>query len=199
MVILKRIADDWPVVKGDYTVGNPESRIVVVTLASSIKPNPEACLWGTCKTENLGAEKLITNIVSNSNIRFVLLCGGESRGHLSGHTILKLHKNGVDGKGRIIGSEGAIPFVENIPRIAIQRFRDQVEVIDCIGETYPEVLGNIVDIYKDKQDAYNEEPVIVTSKSRKKKTLPPVSSDNGDMFISDEFVIDTETGMIFKA
>ncbi|MFP4655513.1 MAG: tetrahydromethanopterin S-methyltransferase subunit A [Methanohalobium sp.] len=198
MVILKRIADDWPVVKGDYTSGNPESRVAVVTLASSINPYPEAAIWGTCKTENLGAEKLVANIVSNSNIRYVLLCGGESRGHLSGHTLLKLHQNGIDEKGRIIGSEGAIPFIENIPRIAIHRFQKQVELIDCIGLTDLEKIKNIVDKYKNKGMFYNEEPILIISKSRKTRTLPQTPSGKGDMFISDEFVINTKTGLILE-
>jgi tetrahydromethanopterin S-methyltransferase subunit A len=54
---MKIIADTWPVVRGDYKVGNPQSRIAVVTLASSINPQPEAALWGSSKTENLGVEK----------------------------------------------------------------------------------------------------------------------------------------------
>lgn len=199
MIILKQIADDWPVVKGDYTIGNPESRVAVVTLASSIDPYPEASIWGTCKTENLGAEKLIANIVSNSNIRYVLLCGGESRGHLSGHTLLKLHQKGIDEKGRIIGSEGAIPFIENIPRIAIHRFQNQVELIDCIGLIDPDRIKDIVDKYKNKGKTYGEEPVLIASKRRKTRTLPQTPSDKGDMFISDEFVIDSKTGLILEA
>ncbi len=106
----------WPVVKGDYKVGNPKSRIAVVTLASSINSLPEAALWGSSKTENLGVEKIVANVISNSNIRYVLVCGTESRGHLAGHSLLAIHANGIDEKGRIIGSKGAIPFIENVPR-----------------------------------------------------------------------------------
>ena len=62
---MKTIADTWPVVKGDYTVGNPKSRIAVVTLASYINPSPEAALWGSSKTENLGVEKIVANVISN--------------------------------------------------------------------------------------------------------------------------------------
>ena len=109
--------------KGDYSVGTPESRIAVVTLASSLEKYNEAAMWGTCKTENLGAEKIVVNTISNSNIRFILLCGGESRGHLAGKTLLALHSNGIDENGRIIGSDGAIPFIENIPKNADKKVR----------------------------------------------------------------------------
>ncbi len=43
------------------------------------------------KTENLGLEKVIANIISNPNIRFILLCGTEVKGHLSGQTLAALH------------------------------------------------------------------------------------------------------------
>jgi tetrahydromethanopterin S-methyltransferase subunit A len=89
---LKTIAETWPIVKGDYTVGNPKSRIAVVTLASNIDSSPEAAIWGTSKTENLGVEKIIVNIISNSNIRSVLVCGMESRGHLAGHSLIAISR-----------------------------------------------------------------------------------------------------------
>lgn len=38
---MKTIAETWPIVKGDYTIGNPKSWIAVVTLASNIDPSPE--------------------------------------------------------------------------------------------------------------------------------------------------------------
>ena len=145
MINLESIAPEWPVVKGDYVVGAPESRIAVVTLASTLESYPDAAIWGTCKTENLGAEKIIANIISNSNIRYILICGGESRGHLAGQTLLALHKSGIDEHGRIIGSDGAIPFIENISKDAIERFQSQVKLIAHIGLTDLDKIQQIVD------------------------------------------------------
>ena len=45
-----------------------------------------AALCGPCKTENLGLEKVIANVIANPNIRFMLFCGTEVKGHLSGQT-----------------------------------------------------------------------------------------------------------------
>ena len=72
-----------------------------------------AAICGSCKTENLGLEKVIANIISNPNIRFLLLCGTEVKGHLAGQTFAALHKGGVK-DGRVVGAEGAIPFIENL-------------------------------------------------------------------------------------
>lgn len=193
---MESIAPEWPVVKGDYVVGTPESRIAVITLASTLEPNPAAAIWGTCKTENLGAEKIIANIISNSNIRYILVCGGESRGHLAGQTLLSLHKNGIDGHGRIIGSDGAIPFIENITKDAIKRFQKQVRFIAHIGLIDINRIHQIVNEYKNKDSVYREEPMVVSTSKKKHVALrKPIS---GDMMISDEYMVDVTAGVIYS-
>ncbi|MCQ1535902.1 tetrahydromethanopterin S-methyltransferase subunit A [Methanosarcina sp. KYL-1] len=194
---MKVIADNWPVVKGDYIVGNPEARVAVVTLASHLEAYPEVALWGSSKTENLGVEKIIVNTISNSNIRYILVCGAESRGHLAGHSLLAIHANGIDERGRIVGSEGAIPFIENISAEAVERFQQQVVLIDRIGLTDQEEIRKIVDDYKNREEAYPEEPLVVCSlKKRQVSLVAPVS---GDVIISGEFVMDAKAGIICPA
>ena len=194
---MKTVAETWPIVKGDYTVGNPKSRIAVVTLASQINPSPEAALWGSSKTENLGVEKIIVNIISNSNIRYVLVCGTESRGHLAGHSLLAIHANGIDEKGRIIGSEGAIPFIENISRTAVKRFQQQVVLLDRIGLTDLDKIMKIVRKYKGQGEVYPDEPFVAISQKKRQSTFAvPLS---GDIIISEEFVMDAAAGVICQA
>lgn len=194
---MKTVAETWPIVKGDYTVGNPRSRIAVVTLASQINSSPEAALWGSSKTENLGVEKIIVNIISNSNIRYILVCGMESRGHLAGHSLLAIHANGVDEKGRILGSKGAIPFIENISKAAIKRFQQQVVLLDKIGLTDPDEIIKIVKRYKDQGEVYPDEPFVATSQKKRRSTFAvPLS---GDIIISEEFVMDAAAGVVCQA
>jgi tetrahydromethanopterin S-methyltransferase subunit A len=194
---LKIVAETWPIVKGDYTVGNSRSRIAVVTLASQISPSPEAALWGSSKTENLGVEKIIVNIISNSNIRYILVCGAESRGHLAGHSLLAIHANGIDEKGRIVGSEGAIPFIENISREAVKRFQKQVVLLDRIGLTDLDEIMKIVKRYKNRGEVYPDEPFVVTSQKKRRSTFAvPLS---GDVIISEEFVMDAAAGVVCQA
>lgn len=191
---MKTIADTWPIVKGDYSVGNVKSRIAVVTLASQINPSPDAAIWGSSKTENLGVEKIIVNTISNSNIRYILVCGTESRGHLAGHSLLAIHANGIDEKGRIIGSKGAIPFIENISKEAVKRFQQQVVFLDKIGMTNPNEIMKIVKRYKDLEEVYPDEPFVATSQKKRRPTFAvPLS---GDIIISEEFVMDADTGII---
>jgi tetrahydromethanopterin S-methyltransferase subunit A len=191
---LKTIADTWPIVKGDYTVGNPRSRIAVVTLASQINPSPEVALWGSSKTENLGVEKIIVNTISNSNIRYILICGMESRGHLAGNSLLSIHTNGIDKKGKIIGSEGAIPFIENISREAVKRFQQQVVLLDRIGLTDLTEIMKIVRKYKDRGEVYPEEPLVAISQKKRQSTFTIPRS--GDIIVSEEFVMDSAAGIV---
>lgn len=191
---MKKIAEAWPIVKGDYTVGNPESRIAVVTLASQINSLPEAALWGSSKTENLGVEKIIINTISNSNIRYILICGKESRGHLAGHSLLAIHANGIDEKGRIVGSEGAIPFIENISREAVKRFQQQIVLLDRIGLTNLEEIMKIVKEYKDQGEVYPEEPLVAISQKKRQSTFTIPHS--GDIIVSEEFVMDSAAGVV---
>jgi tetrahydromethanopterin S-methyltransferase subunit A len=131
----KSPASGWPLVKGDYHSGDANSPVAVVTMGSHLD-EPGVCdagaaLCGSCKTENLGLEKVIANVIANPNIRFILFCGTEVKGHLSGQTLAALHKGGIK-DGRVVGAEGAIPFIENLNDAAIKRFQDQTEIVNIM-------------------------------------------------------------------
>ena len=186
------VAEDWPPVRGDYTVGNPKNRVAVVTLSSRISLEG-AAISGPCVTENLGIEKIIANVISNSNIRFLILCGRESRGHLPGDTILALHKNGLDGWGRIVGSKGAIPFIENLPREAISRFQSQVEVVDKIGTVDALEISRLIIEYSSKSDVYPEPPFLVM---KRRHVQVPTSATMSDMLFGDGIWLDASLWMV---
>lgn len=125
---------------GDFTAVNPHGTVAVVLLNIDFTPDAEVAIYGRLKTENIGIEKIVANVISNPHIRFVILCGDDIRGHQSGRSLVCLHSHGINENHRIIEAPGAIPFIENLNEDAIQRFQNQVEIIDLIGETNPEVL-----------------------------------------------------------
>jgi len=112
-----------------------------------------AALSGTLQTENIGTEKMICNIVANPNIRYLVVCGPESPGHSVGQNLKSLSLNGIDEGCRVIGSESPTPFLYNVPREATERFRQQVKIIDLVGEGDSKVVRNAV------WSCYQEEPV----------------------------------------
>lgn len=151
-------SDRWPPFRGDYSLGDPLSGVAVLTLASRIDLK-SAAIFGPCVTENLGIEKVIANIVSNPYIRYLIVCGSESQGHLPGDAIIALHRNGLDANGRIIGAKGAIPFIQNIPLDAVSRFRDQVDLLDKRGVLDPALIDQLVLDLSYKKEPYREPPI----------------------------------------
>lgn len=195
------LANPWPVSKGDFRVGDATSCVCVVTLASDITPPDDllgnVALWGTCKTENLGIEKIIVNVISNCNIRYVIIAGQESRGHFPGDTMFAIYENGIDENGRIIGSNGAIPFIENISEDGIARFVRQVQLIDMNGISDIGEIGAMVDKYKSSLGPFSEEPMVVGTKKKIKKHVQ-LQDMAADILITDGIVMDVTSGMVFS-
>ena len=158
---------DYPPEEGRYLRGNDYSPVAVVVvlncaedkipteLEALVRVGLEAgaALSGTVQTENIGFEKIICNIIANPNIRYAILTGPESEGHLTGEAFKALFANGVDEKKRIIGTDAPHPLLYNIPLEYIERFRQQITVIDLQFRGNPELIRKAV------WSCYQEEPV----------------------------------------
>lgn len=158
---------DYPPGKGRYLRGNDFSPVAVAVIlncdANKIPPELEelvraglesgAALSGTVQTENIGFEKIVCNIVANPNIRYLVLGGPESGGHLTGEALKALIRNGVDQKKRIIGTSAPHPYLFNLPMEMIDRFRKQLSLIDLQFEGKADIIRKAV------WSCYQEEPV----------------------------------------
>jgi tetrahydromethanopterin S-methyltransferase subunit A len=125
---------------GEFTTGNPQNCVAIVLLNTTYKPVHNVAIYGPLKTENIGIEKIVANVISNPYIRYLVVCGEEIRGHKSGESLICLNKNGVDKTNRIINAPGAIPYIENIDKHAIKRFQNQIKTVDLIGLTDKEKI-----------------------------------------------------------
>ncbi|RSD33645.1 MAG: tetrahydromethanopterin S-methyltransferase subunit A [Methanohalophilus sp.] len=158
-------APGWPILKGEYEVGDPENCVAVITLGSHLEGGPMldagASIVGPCKTENLGLEKVVSHIIANPNIRYLVVTGSEVKGHITGDAFIMLHKNGVS-DNRIVNASGAIPYVENLTEEAIQRYQEQVECIDLIGtEDMGTITGKIKELAAKDPGAFDADPLVV--------------------------------------
>ncbi len=168
MVEKKSPASGWPIVQGDFHTGDAQNCVAVITMGSHLDEqgicDAGAAIAGSCKTENLGLEKVIANVISNPNIRFALCCGTEVKGHLSGQSFIALHAGGVSG-GKIVGAQGAIPFIENLADEAIKRFQDQVEIVNIMeSEDMGAIKAKIDELKAKDPGAFPEDPMIVEVK-----------------------------------
>lgn len=132
--LVKKIdAGGWPPMPGFYTVGDAKSCVAVCTLkeVDMILPVAKTAITGRCLTENVGIERIIKNLISNPNIRFLILCGIEPKGHFVGQAFKCIRDNGVK-DGNIIGADGAMPYLKNTSQEEIERFNKQIELVDLI-------------------------------------------------------------------
>lgn len=158
---------NYPPEEGCYIRGNDRSPVAVCIILkwdqdkvpreieALVRAGAEsgAALSGTLQTENIGLEKIICNVVANPNIRYLILGGPESDGHLTGDAVKALFANGVDGKKHIIGTESPHPFLYNISMEMIERFLDQITLVDLQFQGDPDLIRQAV------WSCYQEEPV----------------------------------------
>ena len=137
----------------EYYLGNPDSSIAVCTLSSInlLKKFPNSAtlnqisIVGRLLSENKGIESIIEHIWKNQKIKIIIVCGKEVWGHKSGHSLLQLHKNGIDANSRIINSVSPDPYL-TVSKDMIEYFQKNITIIDLIGETNLKVISEKVKI-----------------------------------------------------
>jgi tetrahydromethanopterin S-methyltransferase subunit A len=76
---------------------------------------------------------------------------------------MALHENGVDPEKRsIVGADGAIPYIENIPDEGLDRFRSQFEMIDLIDvEDGASIQAKVKECIEKDPGAIEEEAMVI--------------------------------------
>ncbi|WP_335965493.1 hypothetical protein [Galbibacter sp. PAP.153] len=162
----------WPIERGNYFVGNENASIAINTLSNTELPKEliktlkdKIAIVGYCETENIGVEKIVKNIISNANIRTLIICGNESGenmmgGHFSGQALFSLHTNGITEKKRIIGAKGKRPVVKNLNKDQVERFQSQIEIIELIGNnSIADINQNVVVALSKEKEAFKEKEI----------------------------------------
>ncbi len=166
-----KLTYDWPIEKGRYLVGNPFSPVGVAVILSTsydkmsveteelVRAGIEkgASISGTLQTANIGIEKIVVNLISNPNIRYLILVGKES-GHFPADALKSLFKNGTNENGYILDTRAPTAILKNIPKNAIERFREQIQLIDLSGIIKIEILEKAVwSCYQEEETSFETE------------------------------------------
>jgi len=148
------LREGWPPLPGDYQVLRFQAPVAVCVLNSDhlIKELGDAninglSIVGSLHTENLGIEHLIRNLLANPHIRFLIICGEDTRktiGHLPGQSLIALIQHGINDKMRVIDAKGKRPLLKNISSEHVEAFRRQVQVIEQIGNTDSTALKDLI-------------------------------------------------------
>lgn len=133
----------WPILyEKILRVGNPEHYVGIATLWSErdlikdILSPDQYCAIGNLYSA-AGINHIIRNVFANPTIRYIVMWGMDMSG--SGNAFLNFINNGVDGNHQIIGAKGEIE--KGIPLKAINKFRENVELIDMRRKSREEIAN----------------------------------------------------------
>lgn len=121
--------------------GDPNSTLAICTLSSirmlkdiaSLPLMDKINVAGRLLSENKGIDQLVNYIISHDKVDTIILCGKDTTGHRPGHSVLCLHRNGIDKNGIIINSESPNPVL-TVTQEEVLKFQQQVKIINKIGE-----------------------------------------------------------------
>lgn len=144
-------SQNWPPHPGNYRVFNAKKAVGVVLLENGDavdlrldKFSPSIAIAGSLRTENLGIEHLVKNIIANPYIRRLIIWGEDIKGHFPGDALLNLKEHGTNNQKRIIRARGGRPVLKNLIEAEISHFRKQVEIDDLMGrKEIPELVAHL--------------------------------------------------------
>jgi len=139
-----------PIPEESY-LGNSNSSIAICTLSSMdlLKKisNSELLnhisIAGRLLSENNGIDSIIKYLNQNKKVKTLIVCGKEVWGHKAGHSLIKLHENGINEYGRIINSSSPDPFLTST-KSEIDYFQNEINLVNMINETNLETIKKYV-------------------------------------------------------
>ena len=125
----------------EFYLGNPNSSVAVCTLSSLdlLKKTAKSeiithvSIVGRLLSENKGIDAIIRYLNQNQKINTLILCGKDVWGHKAGHSLIKLHQNGIDNNGRIINSTSPDPFL-TVTKSQVSYFQKKITLVNMINE-----------------------------------------------------------------
>jgi tetrahydromethanopterin S-methyltransferase subunit A len=126
-------------IKHDYYLGKGKE-LAICTLSSidlleelsKSDIMEKVAIAGRLLSENKGIDAIVRFALEHPDLRRIIVCGKDVKGHRAGQALLALARNGVDKDGRIIGALGPYPILKS-PARDIERFRRQMEIMDMTG------------------------------------------------------------------
>jgi tetrahydromethanopterin S-methyltransferase subunit A len=88
-------------------------------------------LVGRLLSENRGIDNILHTIYNYPQLKCLILCGRDVKGHLPGQALISLHDFGTGDGGHIIGARGNSPILKSTKE-EITYFRTNIEIINLI-------------------------------------------------------------------
>jgi tetrahydromethanopterin S-methyltransferase subunit A len=101
-------------------------------------------LVGRLLSENRGIDNLLETIHKYPQLRYLILCGRDVKGHMPGQALISLSNYGTKEDGIIVGARGSNPTLKSTKE-AISYFRTNIKIVDLIGSRDIRELNRIAD------------------------------------------------------
>jgi len=92
----------------------------------------EIFLVGRLLSENRGIDNILETIHNYPQLKYLILCGRDVKGHLPGQALISLYNCGTREDGFIVGARGCNPTLKSTKE-AISYFRTNIGIVDLIG------------------------------------------------------------------
>ena len=147
--IAGKICETLIPIKHEYYIGRRGREIAICTLSSihllenickSSEVMDKILVVGRLLSENKGIDTIIKFTLSHPELRYIIVCGKEVRGHQAGQALLSLYENGIinnndnnTGSMFIVGAKGPYPVLRSSWE-DVNAFRKQItKIYNLIG------------------------------------------------------------------
>jgi tetrahydromethanopterin S-methyltransferase subunit A len=136
-----------------FASGDPESPVAICTLSShsllaQLAESPirqAVAIIGSLETPNLGIERMLLTLLDQPRIRWLIVCGDESRGRYQGRALLALFEHGIDATGQIVSAPGRRARLANVSSDLVEAARRQVRLKNLLGVAEVETIARAVE------------------------------------------------------
>lgn len=146
--IAGKICETLIPIKHEYYIGRRGKEVAICTLSSihlvenickSSEVMDKILVVGRLLSENKGIDTIIKFTLSHHELRYIIVCGKEVRGHQAGQALLSLYENGINNNNNntgsmfIVGAKGPHPVLRSSWE-DVNAFRKQInKIYNLIG------------------------------------------------------------------
>jgi tetrahydromethanopterin S-methyltransferase subunit A len=120
------------------------SSINLLITISKLDIMDDLLIAGRLHSENKGIDQMINYCINHPQLKYLLLCGKDTKGHYPGDALICLIEHGIDENGRILGTIAPSPLLSS-DKENVLKFKKQISVID---------MRNCFDIHKISEIIY---------------------------------------------
>ncbi len=124
-----------------YSAGDPDSPVAICTLSSAdllreLTSSPIAgrvSIIGPLETQNIGLERMVGTLLERPRIRWLVVCGHESRGPYQAQALQSLFAYGLNEDGSIAQARARRARFRTLNAEHVNAVRQQVSLRDLVG------------------------------------------------------------------